>query len=146
MADEDDEWKFSVDEVGDDAEDGDAGDAGADDATDDATGGSDGSGVTILGGGDDGPTVKVGGPKTAAEELTGDEDEGGNVAGALTPQMPVERGTPDAENTLFVALGVFLTLLVIASVPYRLDATAVLSIAAAVAVVSGGLYAMFRTL
>jgi hypothetical protein len=134
MADESDEseWRFSIDEVGDDA----------DDASDEADDG-DGSGTTILGRDDDGPTVKVGGQKTATEELSAD-DEGEGIAGPVALKTEVESGTPDLENALFVALGVFLMVFVISSMVVRLDVVGVFGLGAVVAVLAGGLYEFFR--
>jgi hypothetical protein len=132
MADESDEWKFSVDEVGDDADDGDENVE------------SDGSGVTVLGGDDDGPTVKVGGSKTAAEELSSENGEGEGVAGPIALSTEVEAGTPTFENALFVALGVLLMLFVLVSLVVELDLAGTVGLAAAVALVAGALYEFFR--
>jgi hypothetical protein len=122
---DDREWRFSVDEVGDDGDDGDDG------ADDDA----------------DGWDVAVDGEADLADATPGSEstaDEGGNVAGSLVQELPVESGTPDAENAAFVTLGVLLTLLLVASVlePLTLQRTA--AVTTAVVAVAGLLYFVFR--
>jgi len=117
MADEDDEWRFSVDEVG------------PDDADEEEW-------VTVVGEDDDGPTVGV---------ATGDPDEGeGNVAGALEPETQVEPGTPGLENVVFATAGAILTVLVFAAVVVTLDPVTVGALAGAVATGAALLYAAFR--
>jgi preprotein translocase subunit Sec61beta len=44
----------------------------------------------------------------------GDEDGGGNVAGAFSPDEEIEAGDIDPENALFVLVGVALAVLVLA--------------------------------
>jgi len=44
----------------------------------------------------------------------GNEDGGGNVAGALSPDEEIEAGDIDLENALFVLVGVALAALVLA--------------------------------
>lgn len=142
MADEDDEWRFSVDEVGpDDPADEVAESATVDEGaaetpaveSDDA---DEEEWVTVVGEDDDGPTVGV---------ATGDPDEGeGNVAGALEPEMPVEPGTPGLENVVFATAGAILTVLVFAAVFVRLDAVTVGALAGVVAGGAALLYVAFR--
>jgi hypothetical protein len=76
-----DDWKFSVDEVGPDA---DAATNGQDDEVD-------------LSKGD-----------VPAELVEDGEEAGGNVAGSLTSLGPIEPQSPTLENALFVVLGVYL--------------------------------------
>jgi hypothetical protein len=138
MADDDEEWRFSVDEVGPDDEGETTGSEPSDADAD-----SDAWGVT-LGEDDDGPTVTVGGPERAAEELEGELDgEGGNVAGTLAPEMPVEPGTPDFENVVFATVGAVFTALVFAGL-LRLDTRTTAGIVGAIVVAAGVLYAVFR--
>lgn len=130
MADDDDEWRFSVDEVGPDDPAEDPGDGAGDGHADD------GLSVHVVGEDDDGPTVGV---------ATGDPDDGdGNVAGTLLPDASVEPGTPDVENVAFATAGAILTVLVFASVLRPLDAVAAAAIATAIAAGAALLYAFFR--
>jgi len=137
MAEDDDQWRFSVDEVGPDDEDENESGSGGD-ATADADDESDGWGATV-GEGDDGPTVTVGGSERAVEELS---DEGGNVAGSLTPETPVERGRPELENALFVALGALVTIVVFVSLVED-DLVILGGVAASTAVAMAALYVFF---
>jgi len=108
----------------------------------------------VVGEDDDGPTV-IAGPgddpdaarDAAAADFDADTDEnqdGEGVAGPFVPTDEIESGVPEAENVLFVAAGVFLTLWIIASVAVSLSVFDVLGLAGLVAVGSGLLYAMFR--
>ena len=76
-----DDWKFSVNEVGPDAE---AATNGHDDEVDLTKG------------------------EVPAELVDEDDDAGGNVAGSLTSLGPIEPQSPTLENGLFVVLGVYL--------------------------------------
>lgn len=133
--DESDEWRFSVDEVGPDDESGDE----ASDADRDAAGESDAWGVTI-GEDDDGPTVRVG--DGAGTERLG--EDGGNVAGTLAPETPVEPGRPELENAAFATAGAIFTALVLAAVVVPLDLRTVAVIAGVIILAAGLLYALFR--
>jgi len=143
MADEDDEWRFSVDEVGPDDpdDDGDVNSGGDDGDAD--SGGDDGDDewVTVVGEDSDGPAVGV---------ATGDPDDDGesegNVAGALEPEAPVEPGTPTLENVVFATGGAILTVLVFAAVLVPLDLVTVGALAGAVAAGAALLYVVFRRL
>ncbi|PSP69985.1 hypothetical protein BRC79_03185 [Halobacteriales archaeon QH_8_67_27] len=133
--DDEEEWRFSVDEVGDDT-----GDTAARDEESDE---SESWGVTV-GDDDDGPTVTMGGPERAAEEIENEvADESGNVAGSVAVDVPVESDTPDLESAVFVGAGALLILLVFASIPTTLTPTTVGAITLAVAAVTGILYAIF---
>jgi hypothetical protein len=137
MADEnDDEWRFSVDEVGpdDEGEEGPPEEAWPGEANERTASEADES-VTLVGEDDDAPTVGV---------ATGEGDEDGNVAGALTPEMPVEPGTPSPENVVFATAGAVLTALVFAAVATDLDAATAAWVVAGVAVPAVVLYALFR--
>ena len=136
MAD-DDEWRFSVDEVGPDDEEETAS-VGADGDTETDAEESDAWGMTV-GEDDDGPTVTVGGPERAAEELN---EEDGNVAGSLAPETPVERGTPEFENALFVAVGALVTIVVFVSL-IQDDPVVLGGVAASAAVAMAALYVFF---
>jgi len=114
MADEDEEWRFSVDEVGSDDPDDGASPA-ATDANADAAQSTDRAGV----------------------------DEG-NVAGSLTPERPVEPGTPGVENVVFATAGAVLTALVFAGVVVPLDLVTAGAVTASVAGGAGLLYVLFR--
>jgi hypothetical protein len=133
--DDDEEWRFSVDEVGDDTgevEEADTLDEESDEW--DVAVGDDG----------DGPTVAFGG--TEGSERDGGDDEaggGGNVAGSVTPEVPVESDTPSPESAVFVAAGALLVLLVFASVVTPLTPTTVGAIALGVAAVTAVVYAVF---
>ena len=128
--DDEEEWRFSVDEVGDDAGDVDEADT-LDDEWD----------VTV-GDEDDGPTVAFG-------ETDGDDGErdaeagGGNVAGSVTPDLPVESDTPSLESAVFVAAGALLVLLVFASVVTRLTPRTIAGVTLGVAAVTAVVYAVF---
>jgi hypothetical protein len=138
MADDDEEWRFSVDEVG-------PGDEGETDdpQPSDAEADSDAWGATV-GEDGDGPTVTVGGPERAAEELEGElGEDGGNVAGTLAPEMSVEPGTPDFENVVFATIGAAFTALVFAGL-LGLDSRTTAGILGAIVVAAGALYAVFR--
>jgi hypothetical protein len=137
MADDDEEWRFSVDEVGPDDE------GDADGGSSDTDAESDAWGVTV-GEDDDGPTVTVGGPERAAEELNEElGEDGGNVAGTLAPEMPVEPGTPDFENVVFATIGAVFTALVFAGL-LGVDARTTAGIVGVIVVAAGVLYAVFR--
>ena len=126
--DEADEWRFSVDEVGPDDEDENERGAGW---------GNDGDATRD----DDGPTVTVGGPERAAEELS---EEGGNVAGTLAPGSAVEPGTPDFENVAFATAGAVLTAVVLAGIVVPLEPTTVGTITGVIVLGAAALYALFR--
>jgi hypothetical protein len=126
--DEADEWRFSVDEVGPDDEDENEREAGW---------GNDGDATRD----DGGPTVTVGGPERAAEELS---EEGGNVAGTLAPGSAVEPGTPDFENVAFATAGAVLTAVVLAGIVVPLEPTTVGIITGVIVLGAGVLYALFR--
>jgi len=128
MADDDEEWRFSVDEVGPD-DDSASGDDGSDD---DAWG-------TTIGEDDDAPTVTVGGSQVADETA----DEGGNVAGTLAPETPVEPGTPAFENVVFATVGAVFTALVFAGL-LGLGSRTTAGIVGAIVAGAGVLYAFFR--
>lgn len=139
------EWRFSVDEVGEDTGDvgEDTGDVDEADTLDD----EDGNGGVTIGDEDDGPTVTFAGPGQAAEEMAdgvenGDE-ESGNVAGTVTPEVPVETDTPDLESALFVAAGALLVLLVFASIVTPLTPRTIGGMTLGVAVVTAIIYAVF---
>jgi len=135
MADDEEEWRFSVDEVGPD--DPDAGDGPGRDE-------GDGRSVTVVGEDDDGPTV---GFATDASDDTGEAggtDDEGNVAGTLVPETPVEPGTPALENVAFATAGAVLTALVFAGVLGQLDAVSAAAITGVVAGGAGLLYVLFR--
>jgi hypothetical protein len=123
MADDesDDEWRFSVDEVGPDETDASDGD---------------GWSLTTVGEDDDGPTVGF---------ATGADDEGGgNVAGALAPDAAVESGTPSLENVAFVTAGAILTALVFVALLRPLDAVTAGAVAGGIAAGAALLYVFFR--
>jgi hypothetical protein len=132
MADDDDQWRFSIDDVGPDDEDEDA-TAGASEGGDE----SDAWGTTV-GEDDDGPTVALGG---AGEEAA---DEGGNVAGTIAPDVAVEPGMPDFENVVFATVGAVFTAIVLAGLVTPLDPTIVATIAGVIGLGAGVLYALFR--
>ncbi|QPV63999.1 hypothetical protein I7X12_05050 [Halosimplex litoreum] len=136
--DDEEEWRFSVDEVGDDTGDVDEAD------TLDAEGEE--WDVTV-GEGDDGPTVAFGGTESESEsesESDGrDEGEGGNVAGSVTPDLPVESDTPSLESAVFVAVGALLVLLVFASVVTQLTPETIGAVTLGVAAVTAVVYAVF---
>jgi hypothetical protein len=129
MADEDEEWRFSVDEVGSDDPDDGASPA-ATDANADAAQSTDRAGVDE---GVEGEWVTT----------VGEEDEG-NVAGSLTPERPVEPGTPGVENVVFATAGAVLTALVFAGVVVPLDLVTAGAVTASVAGGAGLLYVLFR--
>jgi len=83
------DWRFSVDEVGPDA---------------DATGNGQRSESVDLDRGD------------VPEELVDDAEDGGNVAGTLSSVGPIEPETPTLENALFVILGVYIGVFAIAAI------------------------------
>lgn len=126
--DDDDEWRFSIDDVGPDDEDE---TAGAD--------GDDAYSVRMVGEDDDGPTVGV-----ATSEGDAPEDDGGNVAGTLVPDTSVEPGTPDLEGVVFATAGAILTALVFTSIFVRLDPRTIAGIAGAIVAAAGLLYLAFR--
>jgi len=142
MADDDDEWRFSIDDVGPDDEDRTEDETATSDAGGESTNAdeSDAWGTTI-GEDDDGPTVAIGGPGAAAEEAS---DDGGNVAGTIAPDVTVEPGTPDFENVVFATLGAILTAVVLAGLVVPLDVTTVATIAGVILLGAGLLYAIFR--
>jgi len=89
-ADTDDEnWRFSVDEVGPDADD---------------TGTGQRAESVDLDRGD------------VPEELVDDDEDGGNVAGTLSSVRPIEPETPTLENALFVIVGVYIGVFGIAAI------------------------------
>ena len=80
----------------------------------------------------------------AGDETTDPEAEsdgsGGNVAGSFTPDTEVRPQLPTRENTLFVAFGVYLTLLASAETAVGLDLATAAGAFVAVAVVTGLCY------
>ncbi|QLH81941.1 hypothetical protein [Halosimplex pelagicum] len=134
--DDEEEWRFSVDEVGDDT-----GDVEEADTLDD----EDGWDVTVGDEDDDGPTVAFGGTD-GDDHAAGDGEDGeggGNVAGSVTPELPVESDTPSLESAVFVAAGALLVLLVFASVVTPLTPPTVGGITLGVTAVTALLYAVF---
>ncbi|WP_436909223.1 DUF7312 domain-containing protein [Halosimplex marinum] len=133
--DDEEEWRFSVDEVGDDTgdvEEADTLDEGSDEW--DVAVGDDG----------DGPTVAFGGTEGGDRDGgDGEAEGGGNVAGSVTPDVPVESDTPSPESAVFVAAGALLVLLVFASVVTSLTPTTVGGITFGVAAVTAVVYAVF---
>jgi len=132
--DDDDEWRFAVEDVGPDADEED--DSGVEDGR-----GEDAAeetwGVTI-GEDDDAPTVAIG----DADAADASEDGDGNVAGAVAPEMPVEAGDPDLESAVFVGIGALVTILVFVSLIE--DDPAILGgVALSVVVAVAALYAFF---
>jgi hypothetical protein len=125
------EWRFSVDEVGDDTGDTATRDADADE--------SESWGVTV-GEDDDGPTVAFDDGETPEAD---DDESGGNVAGSVAVEVPVESDTPELESAVFVGAGALLILLVFASIPATLTPTTIGTITLAVAAMTGILYATF---
>jgi len=87
---DDHEWKYSIDEVGPDAE-------------------ADGQGAQ---------SVEISGGEVPGE-LIADADEGeesgGSVAGSLTSTGPIEPEIPSLENTIFVFVGVYIGLIALLS-------------------------------
>lgn len=121
MADDsEDEWRFSVDDVGPD--DGDEGDDYS---------------VRTVGEDDEGPTVGV--ATTEGES----NDESGNVTGSLTPDMSVEPGTPDLEGVAFATAGAVLTALVFAGVVTQLDGRVVAGVTGTIVAAAALLYVVF---
>jgi len=144
MADDDEqEWRFSVDEVGPDDPDG---ETTARDDPDTAAGsavgeesrpaGGDDDWVQMVGEDDDAPTVGV-----ATEES---DDSEGNVAGALVPDAAVEPGTPDLENVAFATAGAVLTALVFAGLVTPLEPVTVAAVTASIVAGASLLYVLFR--
>jgi hypothetical protein len=107
-----DDWKFSVDEVGPDA--------------DAATNGHDEADVDLSTG------------DVPAELIDEDDDAGGNVAGSLTSLGPIEPQSPTLENALFVVLGVYLAVFGLAG----MLAPGVVSAPRNVAILAGGIFAL----
>ncbi|WP_436931044.1 DUF7312 domain-containing protein [Halosimplex halobium] len=135
--DDEEEWRFSVDEVGDDT-----GDVEEADTLDE----SDEWDVAVGDEDDDGPTVAFGGTDGDDGDGSGGEsgeNGGGNVAGSVTPDLPVESDTPSLESAVFVAAGALLVLLVFASIVTPLTPTTVGGIALGVAAVTAVVYAVF---
>jgi len=134
MADDDDQWRFSIDDVGpDDEDEGATTGTGGEDDESDAWG-------TTVGEDDDGPTVALGG-QGAGQEAT---DEGGNVAGTIAPDVAVEPGMPDFENVLFATVGAIFTAIVLAGLVAPLDLTTAATIAGVIGLGAGLLYVLFR--
>lgn len=79
-------------------------------------------------------------PNAAADESDESDGSGGNVAGSFTPDTEVRPQLPTPENTLFVALGVYLTLLASAETAVGLDLATAVGAFVAVAVVTGVCY------
>ncbi|WP_415380676.1 hypothetical protein [Halosimplex sp. TS25] len=132
---DDEEWRFSVDEVGDDT-----GDVDESDTLDDGENWD----VTVGGEDGDGPTVAFGDGESREESNGNGEANGnGNVAGTVTPDIPVESDTPQLESAVFVAAGALLILLVFASVVTPLTPQTIGAIALAVAAVTGVVYAIY---
>ncbi|WP_123538283.1 DUF7312 domain-containing protein [Halosimplex salinum] len=135
--DDEEEWRFSVDEVGDDT-----GDVDESDTLDEA---DENWGATV-GADDDGPTVAFGGTESESEserDPAEAADGGGNVAGSVNIEVPVESDTPKLESAVFVAAGALLVLLVFASIVTPLTPTTIGGIALGVAVVTAVVYAVF---
>jgi hypothetical protein len=133
--DDEEEWRFSVDEVGDDT--------GDVDEADTLDGEGDEWDVTVGESDDDGPTVAFGGTESESEGDGRNEGEGGNVAGSVTPDLPVESDTPSLESAVFVAVGALLVLLVFASVVTQLTPGTIGGITLGVAAVTAVVYAVF---
>jgi len=133
--DDEEEWRFSVDEVGEDTGDVDEADTLDED---------DGWDVSVGDEDDDSPTVAFGGTEDGDAEAGADDGEGGgNVAGSVTPDLPVESDTPSLESAVFVAAGALLVLLVFASVVTSLNPGTIGGITLGVAAVTAVVYAVF---
>ena len=83
-------------------------------------------------------------PSTAADvieeaEPSAAEDEGA-VAGSFAPDIEVSPQSPTPENTLFVALGICLTILALADTAVGLDLMLVATVVAAVGLVTAVCY------
>jgi len=75
-------------------------------------------------------------PVAAADDADETGDEDGAVAGSFAPDVEVTPQSPTPENTLFVALGAYLTVLALAETVVGLDLQLVAGVTVAVAVVS----------
>jgi len=132
------EWRFSVDEVGEDTGDVDEADTLDDEG---ATGG------VSIGDDDDGPTVTFAGTDQETEgrsDADGTEEaSGGNVAGTVTPEVPVETDRPELESAVFVAAGALLVLLVFASIVTPLTPQFIGGVTLGVAVLTAVVYAVY---
>lgn len=134
--DDEEEWRFSVDEVGDDTGEVEEADTLDDDEWDVTVGEDDG-----------GPTVAFGG--TDGDDADGESDReedaegGGNVAGSVTPDLSVESDTPSLESAVFVAAGALLVLLVFASVVTQLTPRTIGGVTLGVTAVTAVVYAVF---
>ncbi|WP_436926558.1 DUF7312 domain-containing protein [Halosimplex amylolyticum] len=134
--DDEEEWRFSVDEVGDDTGDVDESDTLVEE------GEGENWDVTVGAENDDAPAVTFGDGESR-EESNGNGEASGNVAGTVTPDIPVESDTPKLESAVFVAAGALLILLVFASIVTPLTPQTVGTIALAVAAVTGIVYAIY---
>ncbi|ELZ20235.1 hypothetical protein C475_20717 [Halosimplex carlsbadense 2-9-1] len=136
--DDEEEWRFSVDEVGDDT-----GDVEEADTLD---GESNEWDVTVGDEDDDGPTVAFGGTESDSDsdgDGQGESEGGGNVAGSVTPDLAVESDTPSLESAVFVAAGALLVLLVLASVVTQLTPRTIGAVTLGVTAVTAVVYAVF---
>ena len=82
-------------------------------------------------------------PSTAAdviEEAEPSAAEEGAVAGSFAPDIEVSPQSPTPENTLFVALGICLTILALADTAVGLDLALVATVVAAVGLVTAVCY------
>lgn len=127
---DDEEWRFSVDEVGDDT-----GEVEEADTIDE-----DDSWAVTVGDDGEGPAVAFGESEETADQAA---DEGGNIAGTVTPEIPVESDTPELESAVFVAAGALLVLLVFASIVTPLTLRTMGLVTAAVVAVTAVVYAVF---
>jgi hypothetical protein len=65
-----------------------------------------------------------------------DDDEDGAVAGSFSPEVEVTPQAPTPENTLFVAIGIYLTVIALADTILGLGPVQVIGIALSVAAVT----------
>lgn len=102
-----------------------AGESGADDSDGRGGSGRDGSGRGAADGTgppwdeqmapDDGETDAAA-TADGDDDPAGDDSGGEGVAGEFAPDEPVEPGTPDVENAVFVVVGAYLTILAMGEV------------------------------
>lgn len=117
----DGEWRFSVEEVGDDGKE--------DDRREDE---------------EEWGTARPSAGHGDGDDRNGEEAGEGNVAGTLAPDMSVEPGDPELENVAFVTAGALLTVLAFASLAVPLDAVDVALAIGVTAAVAGLAYLVFR--
>ncbi|WP_324663187.1 DUF7312 domain-containing protein [Haloarcula sediminis] len=79
-------------------------------------------------------------PSAAADGDSSDGDDEGAVAGSLAPDIEVTPQTPAPENTLFVALGICLTVLALADTVVGLNLVLTVAVVAAVGLVTAVCY------